>query len=273
MRLLAAFCIAQYLEWVGTPTWVHYLQVVCVLVTFGIADILIFWLWVPHPVLAPTRDRMRLGSAVAFISAPLRDRRYRRLVLFLGSWMFASSLLGSYVWVFVNNEAYLGLSFMFNFRMQLIAGVFYMVASWVWGQLGDRWRLKRALTLCVLISVTPPFYYLFATREVTWPITMAWIVGTVSWAGIFVYSYQCGIALAPARERSMYLAFQSAVLGVVAAAAYFTSAALVKLADGMEPVRMWGYEWTDLQLIFCLAGVGRLLSLIPLTRLKDIPRS
>ena len=271
-RILATFAVAKYLAYVGEPGAAHYITIVCALVTFGVLDILVFRFWVPHPVLRPTRERMPLTTLLRFVSTPLRDRRYRRFVVFIATWMFASGLMGPYIWVFVNGRDYLGLSAMFNFEVQLVSGFFYMLASFVWGHMGDRWPVRRLLALCVLISVTPPFDYLFATREATWPIYLAWTMGTVAWAGIFVYSFQYGISLAPARERSMVLAFQSAVLGLVGALAYLAAAGLVKLLEGMEPVRVWGYAWTDLQLIFCLAGVGRLLSLIPLSRMEAAPR-
>jgi len=98
------------------------------------------------------------------------------------------------------------------------------------------------------------------------------MVGSVAWAGIFIYTFQYGISMAPTKERSMYLAFQSAALGLVMAGSYFISGGVVKLMEGMEPIHVGPYVWKDLQLLFCLAGLGRLLSLTALIRMPGASR-
>ena len=263
-EIVGGLCVGWYL---GTrPPYGQYIIVVCVLVTFGVLDILVFRFLVPHPVLAPTRRR---GQLKDLITIPLRDRKYRKLVLFLATWTFAAGLLQAYIWVFIKGEAYLNLSYLFGYTNLAIAGVCLMGMSYFWGRVGDRWQPRRALTVCVLMGVTPPFYYAFATPTFVLPIYLAWAIGSMAWAGIMVFSYQYAISMAPAAERSVYLAFQSAVLGLVGAAAFLAAGGIVWLLQWVT--LPWGL--CDLQVLFCLTGVGRLLSLIWVSRMDNMHRS
>lgn len=266
-EIVGGLCVGWYLSMGETTTHTQYVIVVCVLVTFGILDILVFRFWVPHPVLEPTRKRGQLRQLIA---VPLRDRRYKRLVLFLAGWTFASGLLQPYIWVFIKGEEYLGLSYMMGYVILAVSGVCLGGTSYFWGHFGDRWNPRKALALCVAIGFTPPFYYLFATPQNTLPIYLAWAVGSIAWSGILVYTFQYGISMAPARERSMYLAFQSAVLGLVQGAAFLSAGGILKLMAWTD-LRLGGYS--DLQILFCLAGLGRLLSFIPLIRMEGSHRS
>ena len=244
------------------PIYGQYVVVFCILVFFGVADVLLF-LRVPHPEVTVSRDE---GEIRRMFLLPFRDRRYRQLMLFLGTWMFGSGLLHPYMWVFIKSNDYLGLTYMFGAVSMAIGGSCRAGTSYVWGLLGDHWSARKALLLCVLVSVTPPFYYLFATPTSKLPIYLAWAIGSVAWSGIIVLAFRYTIALAPPRQRSMYLACYSAMMGLVGTAAYLCAGGLVLLLNGIEiPVGPW--VWGDLQVLFCIAGVLRGLSLIPLFRM------
>ena len=265
VEMTGALCVGWYLT-NGPVTHTQYVLVVCILVGFGIVDILIFRLWVPHPVLRPTRMR---GELRDLIRPALRDQRYRRLVAFLAVWMFSSGLMQPYMWVFIKGEEYLGASYWIGGTIWAVSCAARGASSYFWGHLGDHWSPRRVLKLCVLISVASPFHYLLATRQTLWPVYLGYVVGSVSWAGIFVFMFQYGISMAPSKERSVYLAFQGVVLGLVGTAAYLSAGGIV-----------WLLQWValpeglcDLQLLFCLAGVGRLVSLVPLSRMENTRRS
>ena len=263
-EIAAGLCVGYYL--LQDPPYEDLILVVCLLVGFGIIDILIFRYLVPHPRLAPTRQR---GQLKGLFTKAMHDRTYRKLIVFIGSWMFASGLMTPYMFMFVRGKAYLGMSYRDGYWVVAISGACLMGMSYFWGRVGDRWRPRRALALCVVIGLFSPFGYVFATPAYTLPVYVSWAIGSTAWAGIMVLSFQYAISMAPAKERSIYLAFQSAALGLVTAAAFLS-------ADGI----VWLLQWVsipaglcDLQLLFCLAGVGRALSLIPLSRMEDTHRS
>ena len=264
VAIVAGLAIGFFLR--ETPPYEHLVLVVCVLVGFGIADILIFRYLVPHPALAPTR---RGGQLRELISTALGDRRYRRLVAFIAAWYFSSGLMMPYLWVFIKGEDYLNLGYRFGYVNLAISGACLMGMSYFWSRRGDRWRARPALALSAVIGAVSPFLYSFATRTFTLPIVVAWAVGSVAWAGILVLSFQYSISLAPAKERSIYLAFHSAVTGLITAAAFLSADAIV-----------WALQWVtlpwglcDLQALFWLSGLGRALTLIAVARLDDTPRS
>ena len=252
----------------GAPDYARYLVVFPALVAFGIADILLFR-WVPHPEAPPRPD----GASVReLLFRPLRDPQYRRLIFFLVTWMIASEMFGPFMWIFVSSPEYLNLSYLTGFAIMAVSGVCRVGTSYFWGYVADRWSPKKVLTLCVIISLTPPFYYLFATRDFTLPLYLAWGVGSLAWSGIGVLTFQYTISMAPARERSMYLACHSAIMGLVSAAGYLAAVGIVWLLRDVH-LHVGPWVWCDLQILFCLTGLGRIVSLYPLSRMTDTQRS
>ena len=238
--------------------------VVAVLLVFGVVDILLFR-WVPHP---PVRRRDEEHTLWEMLRLPLSDVRYRRVIVFFALWTFTAGLLAPYVGIFQRGSAYADMSFTTGNVYGAIAGVCLVVTSYFWGRLADRWSGKKVLTTCLLIAATPPFYYLFATPGHTWPILLAMAIGNVGWGGVFVVNVQMIIGMAPARDRSMYLACQSAVIGLVTTVTYLAAGVIVKLLDGVE-VAVGPFVWRDLHLLFLISGVARLACLIPLRSLDE----
>jgi MFS family permease len=243
-----------------------YVAVVAVLLVFGIVDVLLFR-WVPHP---PVQTGRADHPLLDLIQLPLRDPRYRRIITFIACWTFASGLMGSYGMVFIKDSAYAGMSFTKGNVCIAIGGLFQMTAAYLFGRLADRWSAKKVLLISLLTSVTPPFYYLFADSQTTWPVFAAWCVGSVAWGGIFVVSVQMTFGAAPAKDRSVFLACYAAVMGIVTAAAFLAGGGIVKLLSGVE-ISAGPWVWRDLHILFVIVGLLRLACIIPLMRLEDNP--
>ncbi|HUV39645.1 MAG TPA: MFS transporter, partial [Planctomycetota bacterium] len=260
-QMLTGVLVGVYLDY--HTGFGGYVAVISMLLVFGIVDVVLFW-WVPHP---PMQRRDEKHTLIEMLRVPLADARYRKAIAFFALWTFTTGLLAPYIGIFQRGEKYAAMSFTTGYVYGAVAGLCLVVTSYYWGRLADRWNAKKVLFICLLIAVPPPFCYLFATPERTWPILLAIALGNVGWGGIFVVSIQMIIGLAPAKDRSMYLACQSAVMGVVMTVTYLAAGGIVKLLANVTWT-VGPYTWRDLHILFLISGVLRLACLLPVKSLE-----
>lgn len=258
--ILVGVLVGKYLDIHHGPG--GFLVVVSVLLVFGIADAVLFK-WVPHP---PMRARAERHTLWDMVRIPLADRGYRNVIILFAVWNFTANLIGPYIGIFQLWPEYAAMSYTRSNVYAAIGAGCMVVTSYYWGRLGDRWDRKKVLTICLVLASVPPLFYLFVTPEVTWPILVANILGNVGWGGVFVVSMQLIIGCAPAKDRSMYLACQSAILGCVITLSYLAGGAFVKLFSGLA-VHVGPYTWRELHFLFLLCGLARFLCLIPLRKI------
>jgi MFS family permease len=302
--IVAGLFLDQYRGLPSEKQFQGYVEVVCVVLVFGIVDILLFR-WVPHP---PMKVVAEAHPFLNMIRVPLRDRNYRNLIILLSFWTFAICIAGPFWWVFVKGPEYVNMSYTSAFVLTAVVGVFQMAASPLWGKLADHWSAKKVMVVCTVLASLPCFVWPFVKADFTWPIYAGWIVSAIGFGGLFVVSVQLIIGMTPPQDRSTYLACQSAILGVVTTLSFLVGTGLVKLLQPVEihlpdmssvwrsldaasghflfvvrslfanpprhpeiPLQPLPYVWRDLHLLFIMSGVLRILCLIPLARFKDVP--
>lgn len=243
-----------------------YAWVIGVLLTFGLADIALFR-WVPHPPMRPREEQHSLWDMVRI---PLSNAGYRNVIILFGMWSFIAGLVNPYGGFFCLGASYAGMSMTRSAVYGAIGGGCLVLTSYFWGRLSDRWSARKVLVICLVFTLPPPFLIAMTTPEHTWTILAANILGNIGWGGIFVVMMQYLIGLAPAKERSMYLACQSATMGVITAVSCLAAGLIVKALGSLE-WHVGPFVLRDLHMIFILSGVARLLCFIPLRWIPERP--
>ena len=147
----------------------------------------------------------------------------------------------------------------------------YILASYLWGRVVHLVGNKFVLGVSFLVAAVGPLLYVFTSPERTWPVLLAFIIGSAGWAAIFMLSMNMSIALSSRKERSVYLAWFAAVTGLVTAGAYVLGG---YLADWLEPVAfsLFGFRVAHLQVLFILSGLLRASCILPLLAVHDVDR-
>jgi MFS family permease len=243
-----------------------YAWVIAVLLVFGFADVVLYR-WVPHPPMRPREEQHSLWDMVRI---PLSNAGYRNVIILFGLWNFIAGLVNPYGGFFCLGAKYAGMSMTRSSIYGAIGGGCMVLTSYYWGRMSDRWSPRKVLAICIVFTLPPPFLIAMTTPEHTWPMLVANVFGNIGWGGIFVVMMQYLIGLAPAKERSMYLACQSAVMGVVVALSCLVAGVIVKALGTLE-WHIGPYVWRDLHILFILSGVARFLCFIPLRWIPDRP--
>ncbi len=226
----------------------------------GFADLFIH-ATIPEPPAEPNASK----SSFSHILRPLRDKRFRPWLSFIGAWNLTQSLGG----------ALCNLYFMehFGFKDNLLGGMIAVTATALLagiatarrgGKAVDRWGIRRVLFISYFFWSIIPLLWLFAT-----PATgVFWVgLGNVIFGIFSLMGNNAGIKLVTRfpspEERSMYVAVSNSVANI--------AAGLGALAAGsfLKAVGTWGFSVGALEvggfpMLFIASAVLRLVSVFVL---------
>jgi MFS family permease len=226
---------------------------------------------IPEP---PFPAEPRYGS-FQDIASPLRNRRFRPWLVFIGCWNFSQGLGG----------ALSTLYFMENlgFKNDLLGGMFsitivgllgtLLVARWA-GRMVDRVGIKRVLLISYFSWTLIPFLWLFATpgSALLW-VGLGGVIG-----GIFSASANnAGVKLVTRfpspRESGMYMAVSTMVASISNGIAAVCAGAILNALGGWT-ASVFGLVVSSFPLLFMISFVLRMVStlvLIPRIRVSGAP--
>lgn len=171
---------------------------------------------VPEPRMAPPERVIHLGKMLA---EPFRDRNFRRLIWFLGSWQFATNLAAPFFAVYLVKQ--LGFDMAFVTIMMVTSQMANVLVLRKWGSLSDRFSNKAVLRVCGPLFLA----CIFAWTLVALPEKHAYTVPLLvilhvamglTVAGVTLASGNIGLKLAPRGRGTAYLAASSIVNSVAA---------------------------------------------------------
>ncbi len=96
---------------------------------------------VPEPKM-PRREQAKV-SLFTLLRAPLRDRNFRRLIMFLCSWQFAVNLATPFFTVFFVRQLGFGMGFVMT--LSVVSQIANILVLQSWGQISDRFSNKVTL--------------------------------------------------------------------------------------------------------------------------------
>jgi MFS family permease len=270
----------------------------------GTIDILLFhWVRDVLPRVRPHEDQ-RVGPRKApglraLVVEPLRDRVFRRYVLYGATATFAATVGGSFFWLYAMED--LGFSKLAaNVAFLVIGPVAGMSAARVWGRLIDSWGRRPVLvfaTTGTLFSVSAWFFAMPDTpaigavvRAAVWVADAlggllgraGWgdviaaapvgaylvacagvVIGSTCWTGVTMTQTSVLFGFADGPGRSRYVAASSALIGL--------GGVLGGLAGGQlcqalvhyraHPLLIGPFTWNNRHAVFALSLLARIAAL------------
>lgn len=182
---------------------------------------------------------------LASLRAPLSDPAFRPLLLFSAAWNFACNLSAPFFAVYFIQQ--LGLSLGLVVILWAISQLANMLTLRMWGRLSDRLSPRAILAVGVPVYLGAvlalPFAALPAPHPLTIPVlAVIHLVMGASTAGIGLASANIGLAMAPGRRATEYLASVSLVASLAAGVAPLLGGVLATLLSNQEVslVLHWG---------------------------------
>jgi MFS family permease len=238
---------------------------------------------VPEPPMAATGPPQPVG---AMLRAPLADANFRRLIVFMASWNFASNLAAPFIAVYLLRQLGYGIATVTAlWAASQIASAFTLYS---WGRLSDRLSNKAILATALpayfgcLIAL--PVSALPQPHALTLPI-LALVHGVMGIAsgGIGLATGNIGLKLAPQGRGTAYLAAVSlagalaggaAALAGGALAGWFAARELALLVQWSSPGRSTGFvalQFQHWEFLFAIAFALGLYVLHALSRVREGP--
>jgi len=200
------------------------------------------------------------------LSIPLRDVNFRRFIGFHLCWGWSVNLAAPFFAVYMLKD--LQLSYTFVTALASLTALSNMMGMRFWGQMTDRFSAKPVSLLGGLGAAVLPGIWLTTAVISPWVVLpLVHVLGGFAWSAFSLNVNTLLLALAPTRERSIYLSVYAALTGLTAAAAPIVGGLLGRvLQSGAVSLPSWLNVYL---LLFALSCLLRLLSLLLFLRVHE----
>jgi len=160
---------------------------------------------VPEPAMVRTGPPSPL---LAMLGAPFRDTDFRRVIVFMAAWNFASNLAAPFITVYLLRQLAFGLSTATT--LWIASQVANALTLYLWGRLSDRLSNKAILAVALpayfACLIALPFTALPSIHTLTLPLlyVIHIVMGAAS-GGIALATGNLGLKLAPQGRGTAYL--------------------------------------------------------------------
>lgn len=171
---------------------------------------------IPEPRM-PTKE---VRSVFSILRMPLRDRNFRRLLLFLGSWSFAVNLATPFFVVYMLRRLHLGMTEILS--LTVLSQAFNVGFYRLWGNLADRFGNKAVLLEAGPLLIFVTMIWPFTDRLQDQPMILLPLLisihalSGISTAGVTLCTGNLALKLAPSGHATAYLAVNALISGLAA---------------------------------------------------------
>lgn len=150
---------------------------------------------------------------------PFRQKNFRNLIFFLGSWNLAINFAAPFFTVYMLSR--LGLSMGYVLALSVISQIMNVLFFRIWGNIADRFSNKSVLSVSGWAFVVSFLLWPFTTMPEAHPATLPLLVGIhvlvgISNAGVALCSGNIALKAAPKGQATAYLAVNALVTGIAA---------------------------------------------------------
>ncbi len=208
------------------------------------------------------RKEIEHSRMFGYLVDPLKDKNFRKLLIYALWWMFAVGIGAPFWQPFMIKK--LGMSMT---EIQ-IYGTINVVSSILslkfWGEIIDNFGNKNAMRLAVILGGLNPMIWLFAKPHRYWMLFFEAASAGAMWAGAGVVAVNFVLAVAPREKQQIYSGIFNAFSGI----GMMTTMLLSGLVIPEDP----GTTWLNLQpeqVLFALTGILRWTTQIPLSWIDE----
>ena len=236
---------------------------------------------IPEPRMAEVK-RINLLS---LFQRPFKDDNYRRLILFLSSWNFSVNLAAPFFTVYMLKT--LNMSMAFIISLTVLSQIMNVLFLRICGKCSDRFSNKSVLGVCGPLFMACIIGWTFTTLPEKYAGTIPLLILLhlfmgISLAGVALSTGNIALKLAPKEDATAYLATNSLVTSLAAAAGpilggifadFFANRQLSMTVNWSSPAKEVSYTALNFQhwdFFFALAFLIGLYSLHRLTRVREI---
>jgi MFS family permease len=188
-----------------------------------------WWLTkVSEPRMRPV-DKTAKPALLTMLRAPLSDRNFRRVIIFMVAWNFATNLAAPFIPVYVVQQ--LGYDLSFVVLLAVLSQLANVATLHWWGLVADRFALKSMLAVAAPVFLACifalPYTHTPERHDLTMPmlVVLHLLMGAAA-AGVGLGTGTIGIKLAREEDATAYLAAMGLCASLAAGIAPIVGGAL-----------------------------------------------
>jgi MFS family permease len=231
----------------------------------------------PEPAMTPMS-----AGILQLLATPFRDRDYRNLIIYMGSWNFAIHLATPFFTVYLLKMLQMRMSYVIGFS--LLSQLATIVFLRIWGRYSDRYSYKTILGICGPLYVGCILAWTFTTmpgaHALTMPLLVLIYVFTgIATAGTTLASSSMSMKMAPKEDAVAYISATSIVNSLSAGIApllgglfadYFTNKDMSWIIRWNSPFGEMQIQPLSLQQWDFFFTLSFVLGLVALYRLRHV---
>lgn len=196
------------------------------------------WMCTRQPGGRPNPWQASKLSVREVVVGPMRDRNYRRLMLGVGLTTFGFACAWPFMPLYMKYT--IGLADSQIVRLEIVMSAGAMLSSFLWGWAADRFGSRPVMVTGLAMLCVLPVIWLLTPVHSKWSVTMAivaWVIcgiGNTGWA--FGFSRYLFVSAAPEGERTSYMAFYYAWLGLTGGSAPILAGRALDMMKGLDYV-------------------------------------
>jgi len=261
----------SHAQWPRLPQWIGYVPPLVVGVGFLLAAVIPLTRMPRCEQANPSRDRegaerwRHSGTAPSRsrlgLATPLRDWRFRRLLLFACWFSFANGITQSAMNLYQAQVLLFPVLVILALKTLMRLG--QVGLSPTAGRLADRLGNRSVMIVSLLVVAQGSLFYLLATPEHRWWMAGAW-AAWIAWVGVNVALPNLILKLAPPESNLPYIATYYTIDGLCYAASVIAGGVLCDWLKDLVVVVPGGGVWSGFACLFFAGWILRMLSAVVL---------
>lgn len=241
-----------------------YAVLTCIGTLCGVLDLLLF-----HRIAEPPVARVPSPKLRQVLSAPFRNKDFRRYIRFMCYWNFAAMAGAPFISLYLMEQVGMDL-----FRVLLLWTI-----SWVGGAMfsrtlgywADRYGTRPVLVLCVATKSANMLALLLTPHDpdlAFWILAPFFMVDAAQNAGILIANNGFMIKHSPSENRTMYIAATQALAGIVGGVTSIAAGWIMTQLAG-QTWQIGGWTMGHFQMMFAASIVLRWLALLLVRSVRE----
>jgi MFS family permease len=267
LSVISNFLVAFFIDFMKSqhPDKLITTYFVMFLIGAGFGMLGLFWLSkAPEP-----KAKVEKSDLFKSLGKPLKDKNFRKLLVFNSFWAFSLNLAIPFFSVFMMRTIGLPLSYIIAFTM--IGQISSIFSVKMWGMFTDRFSNKTIINICAPIYIVSILAMAFTALPTVQLLSVVMLVvinilSGFSTAGINLAIGNMGMKLAPREEAMAYISVKNIIVSLCSALAPLLGGFLADFFAAQQEA--WNFKW-DLSYFFVLGAVLAMLSLRTLKSVNE----
>lgn len=201
----------------------------------------------------PVKRHKSLLDIKKVVSIPLKDKKFKRIVLLFVLWNIGLQIGGPFFAVYMVTG--LKLEYTFIMVVNMLGTVLNVFLVRLWGRMADRKSWLYITKLSILMLAATHFMWLFVNHSTAFILVpLLHMAGGASWAGIGISTFNIQFTFSPEEGRTVYIGFNAALSGLIGFASTLAGSVLLGVFQGFK-IDLSGFTIGSMQMIFAASGL------------------